>query len=200
MDLTGRLCLDYANTADWHASEHPEEFLNSYADLVAWGRHVGILTDSQAKRLLRKATLRPSEAAEVLKRAVDLREAIFRIFAAIAHGSPPKAADLSLLNQALSGALAQARVTPAADGFAWDWSDDDDALDRPLWPVVRSAAELLTSPELRRVGECADANCGWLFLDTSRNHSRKWCDINDCGNRAKARRYYERKRSSAQAD
>jgi predicted RNA-binding Zn ribbon-like protein len=68
-------------------------------------------------------------------------------------------------------------------------------LERPWWPVVRSAAELLTSPHLLdRLGQCADPQCGWLFLDTSKSRTRKWCDINDCGNRAKQRRFQKKKR------
>ena len=196
--LGGRLCLDYANTADWHASDHPDEFLTSYSDLVLWGQHAGILTQRQAQRLLQKAADQPKEATAVLQQALALREVIYRIFAAVAHGRQPAAADLAALNAALAEILARSRIASTAEGFGWDWAGDEDALARPLWAVARSAADLLTSGELHRVGQCADdRGCGWLFLDTSRNHSRRWCDIKDCGNRAKAHRHYERKRGSA---
>lgn len=195
--LGGKLCLDYANTADWHASDHPEEYLTSYSDLVIWSQRAGILTEQLAKRLLLKAADRLQEATAVLQRAVVLREAIYAIFAAIAHGRKPGAADLHTLNAALAEVLAQSKIVAAQEGFGWEWAGEEDALGRPLWPVIRSAADLLTSNELDRVGQCADdRGCGWLFLDTSRNHTRRWCDIKDCGNRAKAQRYYERKRSS----
>ena len=193
----GKLCLDYANTADWHASDHPDEFLTSYSDLVVWSQYAGILTERLAKRLLLKAADHPQQATAVLQRAVVLREAIYAIFAAIAHGRKPAAADLQTLNAALTETLAQSKIVAAQEGFSWEWAGEDDALSRPLWPVIRSAADLLTSSELSRVGQCADdRGCGWLFLDTSRNHTRRWCDIKDCGNRAKAQRHYERKRSS----
>jgi predicted RNA-binding Zn ribbon-like protein len=192
----GRLCLDFANTAEWHASDQPHEYLTSYSDLVLWSQHASILTDHQAQLLRRKATQRPAEAAKVLERAVALREATFRVFSAVTHGHPSETADLALLNEALAEALARSRIVPTASGFAWDWNDNQDPLDQMLWPVVRSAADLLTSQELDRVGECADdRGCGWLFMDMSRNHSRLWCDMRDCGNRAKARRHYERKRA-----
>lgn len=195
--LGGRLCLDYANTVDWHASDHPEEFLTSFSDLVIWSRHAGILTERQAKRLLQKGADCPQEAAAVLQRAIVLREAIYAIFAAVAHGRKPAAADLHTLNAALTETLAQSRIVVAQDAFSWEWAGEEDSLGRLLWPVIRSAADLLTSCELDRVGQCADdRGCGWLFLDTSRNHTRRWCDINACGNRAKAQRHYERKRSS----
>jgi predicted RNA-binding Zn ribbon-like protein len=211
LKLSGRLSLGFANTADWHASDHPVESLTSYSDLVAWGQHVGILTDHQAQRLLKEATRRPEGANAVLERAIALREAIYRIFSAISHGRPPQAADLATFNAELSGALAQSRIVStlrqpfdgardkaqdnAVGGFAWDWAGAEDALDQMLWPVVHDAAGLLTSEELDRVGQCADDRCGWLFLDTSRNRSRRWCSMEDCGNRAKARRHYERKRA-----
>ena len=195
--LGGRLCLDYANTADWHATDHPDEFLTSYSDLVIWSQHAGILTERQAKRLLLKAADHPQEATAVLQRAVVLREAIYAIFAAIAHGRKPAAADLQTLNAALTETLAQSNIVATQEGFSWEWAGEENALSRPLWPVIRSAADLLTSSELDRVGQCADdRGCGWLFLDTSRNHTRRWCDIRDCGNRAKAQRHYERKRSN----
>ena len=194
--LGGRLSLDLANTTDWHASDHPVESLTSYSDLVAWSQHVGILTDHRAQRLLKEAARRPVDASAVLERAIALREAIYRIFSAISHGHPPQAADLATFNAELSGALAQSQIVSTAEGFAWDWAGAEDALDGMLWPVVHDAAGLLTSEELDRVGQCADDRCGWLFLDTSRNRSRRWCSMEDCGNRAKARRHYERKRAA----
>ena len=196
--LGGHLCLDFANTADWHASDQPEELLTSYAEFVSWSQQAGVLTEKQAKRLLRQAADRPEEAMAVLKRAIVLREAIYEIFAAVAHEQSPQATDLTTLNSALSETLARSQIAPTETGFGWQWAGEENALDRPLWPIARSAADLLTSDELQRVGQCADdRGCGWLFLDTSRNHTRRWCDIKDCGNRAKAHRHYERKRSSA---
>jgi predicted RNA-binding Zn ribbon-like protein len=200
--LGGRLSLDFTNTADWHASDHPVEFLTSYSDLVAWSQHVGILTDHQVRCLLKEAVRRPMDATAVLERAIALREAIYRIFSTTSHGRPPQAADLATFNAELAGALAQSRIVltlrqaqdTAAEGFTWDWTGTEETLDGMLWPVVHDAAGLLTSEELDRVGQCADDRCGWLFLDTSRNRSRRWCSMEDCGNRAKARRHYERSR------
>jgi predicted RNA-binding Zn ribbon-like protein len=147
------------------------------------------------QRLLKKAARRPVDAIAVLERAIALREAIYRIFSAISHERPPQAADLATFNAELSGALVQSRIVSTAEGFTWDWADAEEALDCMLWPVVHDAAGLLTSEELDRVGRCADDRCGWLFLDTSRNRSRRWCSMEDCGNRAKARRHYKRKRA-----
>jgi predicted RNA-binding Zn ribbon-like protein len=190
--IAGRLCLDFANTLIWRGSDREHDWLSSYANLVEWGKMAGTLSDATAQGLHRKAARRPAQAEEVLKAAVALREALYRIFSAISAGSSPPAADVDVLNAALAGALAHLRVFPAADRFAWDWVGDAGALDRMLWPVVWSAADLLTSEDLDRVGECEGEGCGWLFMDMSRNRSRRWCDMGDCGNRAKARRYYHR--------
>ena len=192
--LGGRLCLDFANTADWHASGHPLEFLNAYPDLVTWSRHVGILHEDEARELNRATARRSGEAAQVLARAVGLREAIYRIFSRAAAGRRPESPDLAVLNGALAEAYARLRIVPTKDrGYAWEWAGED-ALDRMLWPVVRDAGELLTADDLGRVRECAsDDGCGWLFVDTSRNRRRKWCDMSSCGNRAKAKRHYEKK-------
>lgn len=191
---TESLCLDFANTADWHASDHPQEKLNTYADLVSWANRVGVLTDRQAQYLSREAARRPFDAAAVLEQAVALREAIYRVFSALAAGRSPKADELSVLNVAIPRALARLQIIRTTDGFSWGWTGERSELDRMLWPVAQSAADLLTSEKLNRVGQCADdRGCGWLFLDMSRNRSRRWCDMKDCGNRAKAKRHYHRK-------
>ena len=193
--LGGRLCLDFANTVDERTGEHPQEWLTSYADLVAWSEHAGIVTESEAHHLRDLGARHPTAASAVLEQAIVLREAIYRIFCATADERPPEADDVATLNDALSEALSRLRVTLTVDGFNWQWALSRDALDRMLWPVTRSAAELLTSGELSRVRMCAGDDCGWLFFDTSKNRSRRWCSMEDCGNRAKARRHYLRQRA-----
>ncbi len=190
----GRLCLDFANTVSWRRSEHPIERLNTYRDLVAWSRQAGILPSREADRLARAGIRRPAEAARVLRAAVELRELIYRIFSQVADGDPPRPADLATLNARLHEALGRLEVVPKGGRFSLEWPAGAQALDRMLRPTVRSAAELLTSADLHRLRRCAASNCGWIFLDTSRNRSRRWCDMRVCGNRAKVRRHLERKR------
>ncbi len=191
----GALCLDFTNTAGNLKSDHPSEHLLSYADLVAWSRHAGIIGDRVAQRLLRMAALRSDEANQVLERAIALRHALYRLFRSASTGSAPRAADMELLNRSLSDAMAHARLVAASGSFEWDWKHSEDALDQMLAPIARSAADLLTSTDLARVNECDGDTCGWLFMDQSKNHSRRWCAMNDCGNRAKARRHYKRVRT-----
>ena len=147
-----------------------------------------------------------------MARAIEVRELIYRLFPALALAEPVPDSELAALNRALSDALAHARLVPlehdrqpsqddAAPGqLAWGWADDPISLDLPLWPIVRSAADLLTSPTLSALRVCAADACAWLFLDTSRNGSRRWCSMRTCGNRAKARRHHARVRAAGAAD
>ena len=202
LDLeSGWLCLDYANTADWHASDQPEEHLTSYADLVGWAQSIGLIDESTARRWLDEGDRRPDEAAETLDRAIGLREALYRVFTALTTGDHPDADDLSIVNRALADALPHQRLTTRPVGIAWEWEEPGAALEWFLWPVSRSAADLLTSsPDLERVGVCEDDDgCGWLFVDASKNHSRRYCGYG-CANRAKARRHYARQKQQADDD
>ncbi|HEX9989618.1 MAG TPA: ABATE domain-containing protein [Chloroflexia bacterium] len=190
----GELCLDFANTVSSHPEVQMQEHVTSYSRLVSWGRQAGVLSEGEEAHLGDEAERRPEEAASVLKRAIALREAIYHIFSGVVKGERASQSDVAVLNEELSNGLSHARLTQRKDGFEWGWEAEEDALDRVLWVVARSAADLLTSDKLQRVTECASERCGWLFMDLSRNHSRRWCDMNECGNRAKARRHYERTR------
>jgi len=196
-DLSGgALCLDFANT--WSDRGRPDtEQLRGYADLLAFALQTGQLAAGEAARLEQRAERQPREAAAVLTRCRELREVLYRIFSAVAARRAPPAADLELLNAALPEALSRLRIERRGARFAWTWHGPDappEPLVAPLWPTLRSAAELLTSDERRRVRECAGSDCTWLFLDRSRNRSRRWCAMQTCGNRAKARRHYRRAR------
>lgn len=193
-----RLCLDFANTVDWHASVHPVELLHEYDDLLIWAVRAKVLDAEAARRLGDEASRRPDEAVRVLADAVALREVIYCAFVAVTRGEMPDVTDRERINAALGRAMAHARVEQRSEGFAWGWAEDVHALDRPLWPVTRSAAELLVSGDLPRVRQCeSDDDCGWLFVDTTRNRSRRWCSMESCGNRAKARRHYTRHRTTS---
>ena len=181
----------YANTVGWHASDSPEESLNKYADLIEWSADRGILSGDAKEGLLRRSEEKPVEAQAVLERAREVREDIYRILSDTAHGRPIKTADLKGFNKALASMLSHSRLAPYEGGLRWDWDMHADKLDSVIWPVVRSAVDLVTSEAMKRVGQCADEDgCGRLFWDSSRNRSRRWCDMSDCGNRAKVRRFY----------
>jgi predicted RNA-binding Zn ribbon-like protein len=186
----GALCLDFANTA---GNTPRRERLPELEDFLRWSAAAGLLDAVGLKRARRQAAASPRQAQATLARARALREALYRIFSARARGAAAASGDLDLLNDALRRALPHQRVVARRDGFAWDW-DGADSLEFPLWPIARSAAHLLVADEAPRVQECAAANCSWLFVDRSRGARRRWCDMKSCGNRAKARRFYERSR------
>ena len=195
----GVVCLDFVNTAGSRLTDRPSEYLLSYEDLLDWGRQAGLLAPEKTEDLSRQAALDPEGARETLSRALALRELIHRLISRAVAGEAKDESDLSALNRELSIALSRLRVIPAGGAYGWGWdrSQDDGGslLDSPLWPVAQSAAELLTSPKLARVKVCAGEGCGWVFLDESRNGSRRWCDSRDCGNRERVRRHLARKRA-----
>ncbi len=188
----GALCLDFVNTVGAYNTDTPTEYVPTYAALVAWSTHAGILTELDAHHLLAQAAQCPRDSAATLHTAHELRAVLYRVFSAVAAGRAVPAADLAALNALLAPAMSHIQVMPNAAGYAWTWTDAPQVLDHMLWPIVRSAAELLVAGDLTRVRVCGGDRCGWLFLDTSKNRSRRWCDMQDCGNVAKVRRFRTR--------
>lgn len=186
----GVLCLDFANTLYGH-QEPQHEYLFDYRDLVLWSRHAGVLAQVQAGALLEEAGRQPGATARIFQRAIALRETIFRVFSALAQARRPGGEDLDDLHQAWLESHAHSRLAPCGSGYSLGW-EPGTACDGLLWPIAGSAVELLTAPYVDRVKQCG--RCDWLFLDESRNRSRRWCSMNACGNRVKmARRYRRRK-------
>jgi predicted RNA-binding Zn ribbon-like protein len=201
--LEGRLCLGFVNTLHPRYGRHVSDALSGYADLVRWNRSVGMLTQEQERRLLLEAKAHPQQAFEVFERAIALREAMYRLYSAVAAKSAPASEDLSAVHAAFVEALAHSSLTPTAREFWWEWEAEDGSghaedLKLLLWPVTLSAIELLTSAkEWGKVRECP--GCGWLFLDVSKTGNRRWCSMDACGSRAKMRRLYARKRADVRA-
>ncbi|MGB2964538.1 MAG: ABATE domain-containing protein [Anaerolineales bacterium] len=191
--ITEKLPLNFANTMNWHASAQPTEKLKSYSDLISWSWAIGLLDEKQAQYLLKEAENHPSETSVVLEKAIELREIIYRIFSAVANKKDPAKLDLTHIKEALIEALIHAKIVPTSNGFEWSWVGGKESFDCMLWPIAYSAVDILTSKDNDRVGQCVDdRGCGWLFFDTSRNHSRRWCMMEECGNRAKAHRHYQK--------
>lgn len=186
------LCLDFSNTVDWRNGKNAKDSLKEYGDLAKWSREHGILGSREAAQLLEAAKRRGQETV-TLKRALELRETIYKIFSAVAHKMEPGRRELDALNGFVSTSMSRSRVVREGRSFHWAWREGGSEPESVLWPIARSAANLLTSDHLAMVGECANEGegCGWLFLDETKGGNRKWCSMEGCGNRAKARRYYE---------
>jgi len=198
-DLSGgALCLDFVNTLGDRTNE-PAEHLREYGDLLEFARQAGALPEPEVAELAAEAAAEPHHARRTTSEAVRAREVLYRIFRAIAAEERPRDADLDALNAVLVEGLAKAHLVREGDSYRWSWAGDCSCLERPLWQIAHSAADLLASGQLDRVRVCDSATCEWLFLDESRNRSRRWCDMKTCGNRAKARRHYERAKVDADA-
>lgn len=187
----GSLCLDFANT--WGDRERPAtDLLGSLDQVLAFARQTGLLEAREADALARRARMDPQAADAALVLARASREAIYALCSELAAGRPPRAAPLDAFNLALAGALPHLRLVAGGAGLRWGWEGAGESLAAPLWPILRSAAELLASPEAGRIRECGGTQCTWLFLDRSRAGTRRWCSMTSCGNRAKARRHYHK--------
>lgn len=187
--------LDFVNTASWYQATMAggrdyfdrigKERLVVAGDLIRFGVTAGLISaDAGAGRAL------PS----LLPRARALRHGIHRLFKGVLEGWPAEPDDLVALDRELAPARAAQRLDVRGTAFDWAWRGRPTAADTILWTLALRAASLLTSEELVQVGECSGVECGWLFLDTSRNHSRRWCEMADCGNLAKVRRFRGRAR------
>jgi predicted RNA-binding Zn ribbon-like protein len=204
--IAGSVCLDFINTLDDRFSAKPKELLNDYIDLARFGEDTGILDPNYVDRLFALSQQNPEPAKKALESAIQLREAIYTVVWAIVTKKPVSRTALFTLNQYVQDAarhlsLAEAKQPEAKEEeakarFEWQYDDAPNNFAAPVWPIARSAAELLASDDLQFVRACASETCQWLFLDVSKNHGRVWCDMKKCGNRAKFRAYYKRQKKA----
>ncbi|MEP6572763.1 MAG: CGNR zinc finger domain-containing protein [Gemmatimonadota bacterium] len=198
--IGGHLALDFANTAGWHASEKWSERLADYGELLAWAEHAGALDKSERGALAREAQRNPAGAARALRVVIQLRETVFRVFSALSHGDDPNQADISALHSAHVAALRAAaprwhpgkrdgRDAEAGIDLAWPARPID--LMRPVHPVMIATASLLARPDIPRLRQCGNHPCGWLFIDSSRSGTRRWCSSAECGNAVRVRKFRE---------
>lgn len=192
-------CLSFVNTLSERTGPTPTEKLVSFDALVVWSRDSGLLKADDAERLLSRARRRQDEAGRVLARARALRELLHDTFLATSTDRAPSAATLDALSAHLGGWYCHGKLVPGEGSLQWAYAGRDE-LERVLWEVARAASRLLTSSRLSRVRPCDAANCGWWFLDDTKNRSRRWCDMKICGNREKLRRFRDRHRAQDCAD
>jgi predicted RNA-binding Zn ribbon-like protein len=191
----GAACLDLANTVDSRDSDEPEEHLHTYADLLRWARQGGLIDQATHDGLARAAGEGPDRADAALAAARTLREAVDRAFRAIAGRAAPAPADLATIQERYADAMRHAHLAPTSGGFGWVWPDQPD---KPVWLVARSAVDLASTGPLDRLKVCAsDGWCAALFLDVSKNRSRRWCTMAGCGNEVKFKRQAARRRARA---
>ena len=189
--------LDFVNTVGGRVQgEARADKLAAFSDLVAWSRKGGLVGEAEARALLHAAARRPREAARLLSRARRLREALYAVLDALREGRRPRPSDLAAVNEELAAARRHDRLVPIGGGLEWR-PGEGTGLEAALRPICHAASSLLTSGGLSRLRQCGGTDCGWLFLDRSRNHSRQWCTMDDCGNVSKVRRFRQRRRRRA---
>ena len=199
--IGGDISLDFVNTVSGRSGKADKnntrdyqnlpgtEKINDYADLLKWSVKAKLVGETAAHLLLQTAEKEPQAAEKVLRRARDLRESVYRLFKSAIEGCEPEAEDLEKFNKELAAAWRHQILTWTEGDYHFQWIDAENALNSMLWQIAESAAAMLVTGDLSRVRQCGGDDCGWLFLDTSRNRRRQWCDMKDCGNLAKIRRF-----------
>lgn len=183
----GRLCLDFVNTTGARHSDEPRERIHSYDDLLTWARRADLLTEGEAVELSGEADRRREEARAALRRALRSREELYGALRPLAEDGRPDPEELTALDVLLLEAARRRTLRVGPDGVAWSWSREPGELAWFLWPIVHSAERTLMGDDLSRLRRCGE--CDWLFVDETRNRSRRWCK-KLCGDRVRARRYY----------
>lgn len=191
----GALMFDLTNTASDRGGPRAQDHLRRADHVVAWAQHAGIIGAGGA-RALRRQIARPRTAADLLRRTRELRDLLAAVGTALAAGAAPRPLLLARLARIHARALAHARLTLSGPGFAWRWDAARAPVEAIVGPVALSAVEVMTHAQRTRIKRCAGEHCGWLFLDTTKNNRRRWCEMEVCGNRAKQRRLAARRREA----
>ena len=190
------LALDFANTKSGRGFPSHQNHLREAGNVVEWLRHTKALPAKEADWLRKRVSERPDLAADLLARAIELREAIHTIGAALGHGLKPPEAALASLSTLHGRFVAEAALAPGVSSCRWRWSVRSSPVEAALGPVALAAVRLFTEGDFHRIRECGGHACGWLFYDRSKNNRRRWCEMEVCGNRAKQRRLAARRRGA----
>ena len=190
----GALCLDFANSLSWRSGESPNERLQTYRDLLRFAEAANLRPPVEVNFLIKQAKQDSGVTMRAFKQAIQLREAVYRAFSHCAQGRLPETADIAYINQAFKTAISKKSLRREARSFVLDWSENKEDPNSVWWPLAESAVMTLTQLDRLKVRLCGADDCGWIFIDTSRNGVRRWCDMRVCGNRAKVRRYQATKK------
>ena len=189
-------CLGFVNTLYWRGSPVPTETLKDWAGLLDWCEHNLGCGAEEVRALTDWAAAQPAAAHHLFELAIAMREVLWRVLGALASGTPVVALDLAAFNQALAEAPPRAELAHTDGGFVWRTGILVPAMPALLAPVLWSAADLMTQASHELIRQCANPKCLYLFVDASKAGTRRWCDMNSCGNRAKAQRHYQKTRQA----
>ncbi len=191
--IAGNLCLDFINTINGHKSKTANEYINSYQDLIIWSRYYGTISNEKSRTLNEKQTKHSKSALTVLKKTIEFRESLFDIFLSVTKRTSIPKNNLKRIVAIQKEGLAASQLIENNNKFIWTW-ELNRSLESLLWPIAYATTKLLTSDSLKKVKLCAGVDCDWFFLDKSRNQMRRWCSMEDCGNKFKMRQRYLRQK------
>jgi predicted RNA-binding Zn ribbon-like protein len=193
----GDASIDLVNTVDWLHDGLDNDRIPDYDRFLDWAEGGGVISAPTAERLRRVAASNPRQATSALGAAASLRWLLQRLFSDVSSGSSSGAA-FDEFNDLLADTLGRMRIAGVSRrGLGITWKGMGEDLHSPLWPVIWSAAQLLTSDEAGNIHICAAPDCGWMYVDRSRNGMRRWCQMETCGTRAKSRRRARRERRAS---
>jgi predicted RNA-binding Zn ribbon-like protein len=190
------MCLDFVNTVAYRGSAAPSESLHSFAELLKWCGEAGAIPARLVEELRGWRERHPKRAIDTFDESIAMREVIYGIFHAIAARANPDQVDLDLLNRGIRDAPPRSQIQRIGESFGWQIEESQTSAASLLAPVLWSAGDLLVGPQLAKLRECSNEKCLWLFLDDSKNGTRRWCSMQACGNRAKAHRHYQRQKQA----
>ena len=186
----GHPALELVNTLDLRFSAQAVDLIPTYRDLLRLTTQLELLTAEQARKLGR--TVGEEDAQRVLASTVELREALAAVLYGRIDGGKPPAAQIQILEQQFHAAGLHRRLLAGESHLEWSWSGVERQAEIPLWMLAQAASDLLVSSDAEIIKDCGAPTCRWLFLDVSKNHTRRWCDMKTCGNRMKARSHHAR--------
>jgi predicted RNA-binding Zn ribbon-like protein len=193
--VAGHLALDFANTLDYRYDRRRRiELLPSYEAFLQFAVQTGIVSAAAARKLLRDTAAPVADSA--LQQIIEVREAHYSLFSSVVNCRAPGPSSLRTYNRALGRYSISDVLVWRDSGFIRSSGNLTETAFGPLWPILDAGNKLLTSSGRSHIRECCEESCRWLFLDTSKNHTRKWCSMQLCGGRSKARRYYQRERAA----
>lgn len=190
--IGGHLCFDFVNTISWRDTNSPHEWLDSLENLLIWTQLVGVFDEDQAKKLETEVLKMPGGVGDYLNKLVEIRELLNGIFMSVIDGKSPSKKDLKKFNQYVSNAYTRNIIVEKELTFQLEVSEKLDLASRLINKIVLSAVEVLTKVKLSRIKKCF--SCHWLYEDVSRNNSRRWCIMEDCGNRHKVNQFNKRRK------
>ncbi len=192
----GVLCFHFINTVYAWRGINFHEYLHDYETVIKWCKKVNILDAAKRRDLLTEAKLHPAKAVKALQQLKQIRETLYHFFSAIAaqDGKQISTRILYDFNSALTHSLSHLGFAVQRKQVELTWNNSSKDLLEPVWIVVKSAYDILTTQPRSRIKECS--NCGWIFFDNTKNNKRRWCNPLSCGSIEKSKKYYQKIRSA----